>query len=456
MADIKPTRRFLRPALLIPLLQFTGSVVANIQLQDEFNPFVSSASLVSMIISRNPLAGMRDRVTGGTVLAATTDCEQEHQVASGETCEAISRIPEYVHQYGLNLDKLRLYNPGLCENGVDVYENQKICVKAPIPNFCSETYPIGTLESTCSSIVQKILQLNASALVGGDIVPQDDMSLSQMSEAMLILRAINDHLKQNTEEDAGERVLNCDELPINRLLCIKTSFGVSVAAPPSKNSVPVASGNGTTVGGARPGGVNGTVLPGNGTLSVNGTAAANATATRNATTTTTTTRTQSPTPSPTNQDEQQQEQNNNNNNENNEQQQQQENQQQQEQQQEQQQNQNQGGGGGGGGCGGGDFLGPHNEARTARGVAPLGYSCDLANESQGWANACNFNHADTRENLAMNTGGCGNAGGFNLWMAEEGTSADGHFRQLMNSDHSVLGCGKTDCGGWCMVVCRYR
>jgi pathogenesis-related protein 1 len=126
----------------------------------------------------------------------------------------------------------------------------------------------------------------------------------------------------------------------------------------------------------------------------------------------------------------------------------------------------------------------HNQARAAKGIAPLTWDADLAAIAQAWAERCvdeqapiglidhNPGRSDTYpgyvgENIYGSGGPARGTDAVALWIAEEADydyptntcrSVCGHYTQVVWADTSRLGCGIHSCPGLTYgntVICNY-
>jgi pathogenesis-related protein 1 len=117
-------------------------------------------------------------------------------------------------------------------------------------------------------------------------------------------------------------------------------------------------------------------------------------------------------------------------------------------------------------------LESHNRKRKRHCAKALQWSAELAEVAQGWADAlkkrgCPLDHNKTKygENLAAGTASVMTGErAVDIWYEErdhykygpnEGSSATGHFTQVVWRDSRLLGCGTATCEGKRLWVCNY-
>ena len=112
-----------------------------------------------------------------------------------------------------------------------------------------------------------------------------------------------------------------------------------------------------------------------------------------------------------------------------------------------------------------DMLSVHNSKRAAHCVPALRWSSSLAEGAKTWAKKCKFQHSSGNygENLAMGAPLSAKTAA-RMWYNEvskydyknPGFSArTGHFTQVIWKSTTQFGCGKAECGGQTLFVCRY-
>jgi len=116
-----------------------------------------------------------------------------------------------------------------------------------------------------------------------------------------------------------------------------------------------------------------------------------------------------------------------------------------------------------------DILAATNFYRGEHGVAPLAWNATSAKYAVDWSAKCNFVHSGgpTGENLAAGYANAsasvdawGLEGELYNWAKPGFSEATGHFTQLVWSNTTTVGCGRTNCAGknktpgW-YVVCEY-
>lgn len=122
------------------------------------------------------------------------------------------------------------------------------------------------------------------------------------------------------------------------------------------------------------------------------------------------------------------------------------------------------------------LLREHNRARADVGVAPLQWSAQVARTAQRWADhlassSCRMQHSrgsDYGENLFIGTvGHYGVKDAALAWEQEKRlykggvlkpgrTKGIGHYTQMVWHDTRRLGCARSQCNGWMIVVCNYE
>ncbi|KAJ3084972.1 hypothetical protein HK102_000434, partial [Quaeritorhiza haematococci] len=323
---------------LLPVLSHINPVDAStvqpLTLQDEFNPFFSSARLQKLLdvpnnnaVSTSSNSG-RSRLTaginfnGGTIASAPdVNCRRRHKVAEGDSCWDIAQREEYKSlTVPLDFQRMKLLNPTQCREGAIIFANQELCVDAPVPSNCNETVAVEVDLTTCADFIKKIISSHADSAPTPDVfeAPENQDKILAAGIALQTLNSIEDHL------------VDCNALNMGKLLCISTKESGSLIPQLSKNGTALIDGPveaNTTAEIPQTDGLNATnltnsnttltnvTLPLNATLFANATASLNSTASANATQTpepspTTTTTAPTPTEPPT-------ENNNNNNNGNN-------------------------------------------------------------------------------------------------------------------------------------------
>lgn len=112
-----------------------------------------------------------------------------------------------------------------------------------------------------------------------------------------------------------------------------------------------------------------------------------------------------------------------------------------------------------------DMLSVHNSKRAKHCVPALKWSATLAEGARVWARKCKFQHSSGAygENLAMGAP-LSAKGAVRLWYDEVSSynyssgafsARTGHFTQVIWKSSTQLGCGKAQCGGQTLYVCRY-
>ena len=112
-----------------------------------------------------------------------------------------------------------------------------------------------------------------------------------------------------------------------------------------------------------------------------------------------------------------------------------------------------------------DMLSVHNSKRAQHCVPALGWSASLAEGAKTWASKCKFQHSSGNygENLAMGVPLSAKQA-VRLWYNEVSnynystgkfSLRTGHFTQVIWKNSSKVGCGKAQCNGQTLYVCRY-
>jgi uncharacterized protein YkwD len=112
-----------------------------------------------------------------------------------------------------------------------------------------------------------------------------------------------------------------------------------------------------------------------------------------------------------------------------------------------------------------DMLGVHNTKRAKHCVPALGWSASLAEGARAWAKKCKFQHSSGNygENLAMGVPLSAKQA-VRMWYNEVSSynystgafsSRTGHFTQVIWKNSTQVGCGKAQCNGQTLYVCRY-